>query len=175
MEKKKKIQKHHFLALPLFFTRLAPLNLLNLLTRPESTLTGLIQRLPRALARPDWLIGGDGCYLPWRSSAGHLNNINVAGRPVRRESITVCEWWSLDKSACAVTNAHFMTLPACCCQREDKCCRSVCVRWRWCMVRSRGLSDWAVFWHFGMFLTMCFNPVERSYPVRGPWYTAVLQ
>lgn len=144
-----------------FPTRLAPLNLrlsgFNLLTRPESTLTGLIQRLPRALASPDWLIGGDGCYLPWRSSAGHLNNINVTGRAARRGSVTVCEWWSPDKSACAVTNAHFMTLPACCCQREDKCCRSVCVRWRWCMVRSQVLGDWAVFWYFGTLLTTCFN------------------
>lgn len=42
------------------------------------------------------------------------------------------------------------------------------------MVRSQVLGDWAVFWCFGTFLTMCFNPVERSHLVSDTSYAAVL-
>lgn len=115
---------------------LAPLRLcrgLNPLTRLESTLTGIIEGLSRALPGTDWLNGGDGCYLVQHASVGHLNNINVSGSAKRGSAL-----WTMNDGL--LTNRyvpwqmcilwHFAVAPI---SRQDKFSRCVCVWWQWCM------------------------------------------
>lgn len=116
---------------------LVPLRLrrggLNPLTWPESTLTGLIQGLSRALPGTDWLNGGDGCYLVQHGSVGHLNNINVCGSAKRGSAL-----WTMNDGL--LTNCyvpwqmcilwHSAVAPI---SRQDKCSHCVCVCWQWCM------------------------------------------